>query len=403
MQSLIQSKPDGAPTRDRVALLDVLRGLALIGILVVNMEYFSQTVYDGWVQPGFRDGLDFVARWLVTAFFQLKAYLLFALLFGYGIGMQLDRLKERSEAFIRRTHKRRMTWLAVLGLLHGALLFTGDILLTYALLGLLSVLFWHSRPRRLVVWAGAIFVASVVLNTSLVMLSPEDSVPAGFIAHLRGIFANGTFGEIFAQRSSDLAIVFPFVLIVQGPMAFAMLLIGIAMAKLGILTEPNRHRPLSRLALTWALPLGVVGGIISATLLLSGSEDGLAAAVGFALQLLTGPFWCLGVVALITLLWTELSPAWLSALRASGRMSLSVYIAQSLLGALIFTSYGLGWFARIGPLGCLAIAAAIVGVLGFASAWWLGRFRFGPLEWLLRSSVYGRRQPMRKVQPDRSM
>jgi len=395
MQALKSSTNFNAPTRDRVALLDILRGLALIGILAVNMEYHSQTVYDGWVQPAFRDGLDLIARWLVIAFFQLKAYLLFALLFGYGIGMQLNKLKERSVASIRRTHRRRMMWLAALGILHGVLLFTGDILLTYALLGLLSMLFWHTRPGRLVAWAIGVFVVSVILNTVLVVLIPESTINAGYIAEVRSIFATGTFGEIVAQRLADLTVVFPFILIVQGPMAFAMLLIGIAMAKRGILTEPNQHRPLLRIALRRQLPIGIIGGIVAATLMLSGSGDGLAAALGFFLQLVTGPSWCLGVVALITLLWTELTPTWMKIVRASGRMSLSVYIAQSLLGALIFTSYGLGWFARVGPLECLAIAVVVAGLLGLASAWWLGRFRFGPLEWLLRSSVYGRWQSMR--------
>jgi len=398
MQALRSSTNFNAPTRDRVALLDILRGLALIGILVVNMEYYSQTIYDGWMQPAFSDGLDLIARWLVIAFFQLKAYLLFALLFGYGIGMQLNKLKERSVASIRRTHTRRMMCLAALGILHGVLLFTGDILLTYALLGLLSMFFWRTRPGHLVAWAIGILVVSVILNTVLVLLIPESTINAGYLVEVRNIFATGTFAEIVAQRVTDLTVVFPFVLIVQGPMAFAMLLIGIAMAKRGILTEPNRHRPLLRIALRWELPIGIIGGIVAATLMLSGSGDGLAAALGFFFQLVTGPSWCLGIIALIALLWAELKPTWLKVVRTSGRMSLSVYIAQSLLGALIFTAYGLGWFARIGPAESLAIAVVVAGSLGLTSAWWLGRFRFGPLEWLLRSSVYGRWQSMRTTQ-----
>lgn len=149
MQPSISPTTSDEPAHDRIALLDALRGLALVGILAVNMEYFSQSIHDGWLQPELRDWPDLVARWLVTAFFQLKAYLLFALLFGYGIGMQTrDRGRERI-ASARARHRRRMGVLAAIGVAHATLLFSGDILVTYALLGLASTAFWRVSTSRL--------------------------------------------------------------------------------------------------------------------------------------------------------------------------------------------------------------------------------------------------------------
>lgn len=238
------------------------------------------------------------------------------------------------------------------------------------------------------------FVAGLAVDSALVVFLPVNTPTALDIDAIRDIYARGTVLQVIAQRLTDLGVAFPFVFLVQGPMAFAMMLLGIAMTRAGVLIAPREHLRLLRSARRWGLGLGLPLGAVAATLSIAGHGDDLATAAGFGLQLLSAPAFCLGVTAWVTLLDTERWTRTLVPLTLSGRMSLSIYIAESLLGALIFTPYGLGLFAQVGPAACLAIAAGIASALVLFSRWWFGRFRFGPLEWLLRSGTYGRWQPL---------
>jgi uncharacterized membrane protein YeiB len=314
-----------APTRDRVALLDVLRGIALVGILVVNMEYYSQTLYEGWEQPLWSDSLSLAVRWLVTVLFQMKAYLLFALLFGYGMGMQARKIVPVRKAVptrkvdpdtsgqLQAQHIRRMGMLCVFGVLHALMFFSGDILVTYALL--------H-----------------------------------------------------------------------QGPMAMALLLAGIVMARYELLSRPQKHRHLLlRLSYCGLVP-GVAGSVLAASLQFATEPDSAVNAVGYLLQLLSASAACVGFVALVAGRRVEADTFAWQLLSASGRMSLTVYIAQSLIASLVFTSYGLGLIGCVGPVMGLVLTVVMSALLAVFSWMWLHRFRFGPLEWLLRSVTYGRLQ-----------
>ncbi len=400
MQPIAISNTNAAPTQQRIAVLDVLRGLALLGILVVNMEYYSQTVYDGWLQPELRGWADLTARWFVIAIFQSKAYLLFALLFGYGIGMQLQSCGQAGAASVKANHLRRMLVLAVVGVVHATLLFSGDILVTYAILGVISVAFWRASTAHLLAWSSVAFAEGIGVGILLVMLLPVDTASNIDIGGIRDVYAQGAALQVIAQRIADLAIALPFVFLVQGPMAFAMLLLGIAMARSGVLTAPNEHRRLLRGLRRWGLPVGLTVSAAAAMLTVGSSADSMAAGIGFLLQLLSAPAFCLGFVAWVAMLQAQRQPGQLASLGACGRMSLTIYLAQSLLCALIFTSYGLGLFAQVGPAACLAIAVGVAGVLALFSRCWLKRYRFGPLEWLLRSATYWRWQPIRRQSND---
>lgn len=393
-----------SPTRDRVALLDVLRGIALVGILAVNMEYYSQTLYEGWEQPLWSDTLSLAVRWLVTVLFQMKAYLLFALLFGYGMGMQARKVGPIGKAVparkaepdtsgqLQARHIRRMGMLCVFGVLHAVMFFSGDILVTYALLGLLTILFWQQSNRRLLTTSVAIYLASVMLALLLMVLLAELSAVVVQVAGIKEIYANGSVTEVIQQRLQDLYSAFPFVLLHQGPMAMALLLAGIVMARYELLSRPQKHRRLLiRLSHRGLLP-GVAGSILAASLQFATEPDSAVSAIGYLLELLSAPAACVGFVAFMagrrvdgdTFVWQLLS--------ASGRMSVTVYIAQSLIASFVFTSYGFGLIGCVGPVVGLVLTVVMSALLAVFSWMWLRRFRFGPLEWLLRSVTYGRLQ-----------
>ena len=381
---------------EREHAVDVLRGLALLGIVVVNMEYYAQPFLSGWTEA--TDGLDGAAYWLSIAVFQAKSYLVFSLLFGYGLGIQLAR-SAASGSPLGRRYARRLVGLFLLGTLHGALLFAGDILMAYAVLG---ALLWPLRRlagRELLFVAGGLAALSALGAIGLGAVTALGGGPAADLpetsAAVRAI-AEGAFGEQIAQRVSDLGYAQVIVFLVQGPMVAAAFLVGLLLARRGLLADPAAHRDALRRMLRICLPVGLVGSAVAATLIVV--VGGAPAGAGLALQFLVAPFSSLGYVAGIALLVASgrlVRP--LARVAAAGRMSLTVYLGESIVAVLLFSGLGFGLYGRVGPALGLAIAVAVwLGFLVFAALWWRA-FRFGPFEWLLRSFTYWRLQPLRRA------
>lgn len=384
-----------APT-EREHAVDVLRGLALLGIVVVNMEFYAQPVLSGWLEA--TGGLDSAARWLSITVFQAKSYLVFSLLFGYGLGVQLARSAATGSPLGRR-YGRRMIGLFLLGTLHGVLLFAGDILMAYAVLG---ALLWPLRrlaERELLFVAGGLAALAALGGIAIGFATALDGGVAASVpdtgAAVRAI-AEGTIGEQIAQRVSDLGAAQLLVVLVQGPMVAAAFLVGLLFARRGLLADPAAHRDALRRIVRICLPAGLIGSAIAATLIVV--VDGAAGGAGVALQFLLAPLSSLGYVAGIALLVASGRLARpLSRVAAGGRMSLTVYLGESIVAMLLFTGVGFGLYGSVGPALGLAIAFAIwLGFLVFAALWWRA-FRFGPFEWLLRSFTYWRLQPLRRT------
>ncbi len=384
-----------APT-EREHAVDVLRGLALLGIVIVNMEFYAQPALSGWFEV--TGGLDGAARWLSIAVFQAKSYLVFSLLFGYGLGIQLAR-SAASGAPLGRRYARRMVGLFVLGSLHAVLLFAGDILMAYAVLG---ALLWPLRrvaERELLFVAGALAAVTVV---TAVLLGATTAAGGGLAAGIpdtsaavRAI-AEGSLGEQIGQRLSDLGYSQIIAFFVQGPMVAAAFLVGLLFARRGLLADPAAHRAsLARLT-RLCLPVGVIGSALAATLIVVGG--GVAGeGAGLLLQVLAAPFSSLGYVAGIALLVGAGRLARpFARVAAAGRMSLTVYLGESIVAMLLFTGVGFGLYGEVDPaVGLLIAFATWLGFLVFAAVWWRA-FRFGPFEWLLRSFTYWRLQPLRR-------
>lgn len=389
--------PAAAPLApaDREHAVDVLRGLALLGIVIVNMEFYAQPLESGWTEAsGLLDG---AARWLSIALFQAKSYLVFALLFGYGLGIQLAR-SAASGSPLGRRYARRMLGLFLLGSLHAVLLFSGDILMAYAVLGALLWPLRRVRERELLFVAGAL--AAVTAIGALVVgagATLAGGLPTSETGDAVRAIAEGSLGEQVGQRLSDLPTAQGVVLLGQGPLVAAAFLVGLLMARRGLLADPGAHRALLRRIARIGLPIGLVGSAAAATLVVvvgGGVGDGL----GFALTLLASPFSSLGYVAGVALLVADgRLPRALARVGAAGRMSLTVYLGESITAAVLFTGLGFGLYGRVGPaLGLLIAVLVWLGFLLFAALWWRA-FRFGPFEWLLRSFTYWRRQPLRRA------
>ena len=382
------------PVAERQRLVDVLRGVALLGILVVNMELFSAPITEGW--SAYDDRVHELAHGLVIAFAQGKFYPLFSLLFGYGLALQMARARDAG-ANLRPRYQRRMLALLGIGAAHAVFLFSGDILVTYALLGFVLFALRDRDDRFLLYWAAVIFLAGLAVLGAIIVggaLAGEGgSVQDAEAA--RAAYADGSFGDILAQRLRDLGLVAVFLPFGQWPGTMAAFMVGFVAGRRGLLADPAARAGLYRRGLAWGLAIGVPGGLIAAAVTVR-DPSSLAVGLAFLLQILTAPALSLAYASAIGLWFTRAGKGVLADLAAAaGRGSLSVYLAQSVLAGLVFLSYGLGLFGELGPAATTPIALAIWLVLALAARWWFARFRQGPAEWLLRWATYGRRPALR--------
>ncbi len=416
----------------RIELIDVLRGFALLGILAVNMRYFAHTIYLDmtWLEP-FPGRLDRFVRALVDLLCVGKFYSLFSFLFGFGAALQMMRAEQRGASFVR-FFARRLLVLLLFGVLHVVLLWDGDVLIQYALLGFLLIPLRKCRPRNLLIVAGPIILLSVV-GTMVYMsqtwrdfpfpkqdepaATTEEFTPDEWLAELEAeeqvaderpdynelaresylTHRYGTYGDTIAQRVFEYWDGLYFMMLYMDPHVLGMFLIGWFAARRRILHDPNAHRTLLHRVLAVGLIVGLLGNVTMVWI-----EQTASVATGPWIWVLQSVAYAVGATALclfyiaaITLL--MLHPVWqrrLHPLAWVGRMALTNYLLQSLICTLLFNGYGVGLYGEVGPAVGLVLTVVIYAAQIPLSAAWFGRYRFGPAEWLWRTLSYGRAQPM---------
>lgn len=370
----------------RTTEVDVIRGLALFGICVVNIPFLAQPVA-AFAVPA--SGTDAVVRFGIQLLFEGKFFVLFSFIFGWGFAIQMASA-ERAGASPRTRFLRRLLGLLVIGIAHALLVFFGDILVLYALLGVPLLLLRHASPGGLLIIAGiSLLVGTVVLFVLALSFSDmATSFPATTGAGYLGSFTDGV-----RQRALDWPDAFAFILMFNGPLAFAAFCAGLAAAKSGFFEPGNpvyvalrRRLPL---LLAVALPINLTYALASSGYL----GETPAAAIGFSLLAVGGP--ALGLVYLIGATEIARRGDFSEATLAAGRISLTVYVLEGILAGLIFNGYGLRYYGDIGALGCLVIAIGVYFASHAFAAAWLALFRQGPLEAVLRTITRGAVAPMR--------
>lgn len=366
------------PTQDRLVVLDVLRGFALFGVLLVNMLDFSGSALRAETL-GIRGGpLDQIVD-LGIAFFALtKFYLLFSFLFGVGFAVQMRRMEASGRPFVG-FYLRRLLVLFLIGMAHALLLWDGDILRLYALAGVLLLLV-RQLPTR-VLLGGALTIA---LGGLLIfgMVSDMHHVSDMMGMEAVGLYANGTYADLVMQRASQ-----QFVLDIQIPMVLVMFLVGLVVGRSGVLDQPDRYRPFFQRWWKWALPVGLVGNV----LLLTGYTLGNTWMISIGIHI-GAP--ALSFVYLSAVMLHAEQLRWLAPV---GQMALSNYLTHSLLCTTLFYGYGLGLYDQLSPVITLGLVLLIFGVQVLVSGWWMQRYRFGAMEWVWRSLTYGKLQPFRRT------
>ena len=368
-------------SQKRQALPDQLRGFALLGIIVVNMPFLAVSNVGIW-ELQLSNLSDKVVAFLIVALAQGKFYLLFAFLFGYSLTLIL---KSRSTNGVRR-YLRRLIGLALLGAGHAYLFFIGDILMSYALLGLVLLLF-IGRSTRTVLFASAF---SYVIGLALLALvffetrSAENSA-GGFITNPTALddAIKGSFLDSVVGRANALPEALLVQLVINWFPALSMFLLGLAAGRVGLLSDPSKHKRLWRSCVIVGVLVGLPAGITSAWLALVPEDPtgvyGIAGVVvGFALA----PALSAGYVGVIALLSHR---RFMSYAEPAGRMSLTGYLGESILLAAIFCGWGLGLFGVLSLTQALLVALGVWIALELFAKQWLRSFAYGPFEWILRS------------------
>lgn len=373
---------------NRLLNVDALRGFALLGILAVNIWAFADPYYfTTQTNPSYNSGLDHAVRFVVKLFFETKFYLLFSFLFGYSFTLQMDAAERAKASFLPRMW-RRQAGLLVFGLLHGIILFYGDILFIYALLGLVLLARRGFAPGRawrigvgVVVLAGAVWM--LVGIATFFESASSDSTASSVSAMLTALGGNAP--STLGYHAAHWLETFVVLGLLQGPSALAMFFLGFAAGRVRLFESPERYQAPMRRIMWIGIPLGIVGSLVYA---LAGSyrPGGGLEIIAFGFGSLTAPLLTAAyVVAGLMLFKTQDGQRIERALAPMGKMALTNYIGQSLALGILFTGYGFRLIGRLSPLALLAVVSVIFIAQMLLSKWWLKRHLYGPGEWILRA------------------
>lgn len=429
--------PDGkaAPVvqSERFDALDLLRGIAVLGIFIMNVVGFALPMgaYEVPTVAGGAAGLDLATWWVSHVLVQQKFLNIFAMLFGAGVALMCDRAMARGAGFAG-VHYRRMGVLLLLGAAHGYLLWWGDVLWSYGFVGLVLFFFRLRSPRTLLVWSVVLVVVALGLQLAtgaffhhaqeayhevLAAESTGATVDPGTRemarafeeqSGFRDLGPDGLAGDLAIHRGDYLGIVrnrapivtglqffvTPFILL---PRLLGIMLLGMFLYRTGVFTGARSRGFYRRLAVVGyaiGLPLCVVG----ATARIAVDFDYVHKVTVDSPFLFVGSILvALGHLSVFLLIrdagwWTSMGDR----LRAVGRMAFTNYLAQSVLGTTLFYGYGFGLYGHLSRFQLMGVVLGVWVLQLLWSPWWLRRFRYGPAEWAWRGLTYGRRPAFRQ-------
>jgi uncharacterized protein len=389
VQAPILNAPGALAPEERLAAIDTLRGIALLGVLMINLiKEFRVSLFAQFTGVDAGSGSDRLLNSIVSDVFEMKAFALFSLLFGIGLAIQYERLARRGRPGYWLL--RRLLVLLGFGLIHLLLIWNGDILTEYAVAGLLVLPLLHVGNRTLLLLALGLLAFYVVMPVlHLPIYWPDETTLRALVESANSTYAHGSFAQIVRFSIGELRIVIPLHEYVF-PRTLGLFLLGVYLWRTGVPQDLRRYR--RSLAIFGVLTVAIG---LALTLAIAADVFSGIAPLGDCLSILAPILQALGYAALIG--WALVIPSlagFFKLFAPLGRMAFTNYILQSLIFGWIFFGYGLGQFGqmRVSSAFLLGIAVYIAQMIG--STLWLRQFRFGPLEWLWRSLMYGQSQPM---------
>ena len=391
---------------ERIDVIDILRGMTLFGILIANMRGFSapEQLYST-IGRMFSGTADVIVQGLIDFFVQGKCVTLFAFLFGLGFAVQMTRAEERGKSV--SFYPRRLAILFVIGMIHATLIWWGDILVPYALMGFALLLFRKRSQKTIALWAIGFFCSESLVTIGFVIwghFHPSAPPPPRAVGltpqmlHSISVYRDGSFLDMARLRVEDwsqanwpawwiLTFVFP------------RFLAGLWVWRTGLLKNVGAHLPLIRKVCGWSLAIGLgCDAAMAYFKWVMPPPRGVPTFAGllnqFSHSLSLPALACFYACVVLLLVQNVNWKRRLLPFAAVGRMALTNYLLQSLLCTWFFHWTKL--FGKVGPAMGLIPTVALFAIQIPVSVWWLRHYEFGPLEWLWRSLTYGRFQSNRK-------
>lgn len=399
--------------QERIETLDIIRGMALFGIFIVNMQFFNTPKLFVTITGTrlFEGNVSIITNYVIDLFFTGRFFTIFSFLFGLGFFIFMDRLKQKNLS-VSRYYTRRLSFLLLLGLVHVVFFWSGDILLPYALAGFFLILFRNKTEMGALKWAIGMFAITYFVIGVLTLLSSlgeslmDMSVASQYKEVMETSFVmyqQGSYMDILSFRITEEIPLILSNLPITIPIVLSVFLFGLYVGKKGIHKNISSHRKWIFNVWKYSFLAGFLLNslyflIINQTISMSNI---LYPAIEQVLGGVTGLVLSFFYVSSITLLC--LKSTWLKVLyifAPVGRMALTNYLMQTLICVIIFNGYGFGLFGTVSPLLGIGYVLIIFAFQIFFSQVWLKYFQYGPLEWVWRQVTYLKKMSLRQAKTE---
>ena len=397
-------------SKQRIQIIDALRGFSLAGIVIVHMvenyigapapEVFNDAVHQG--MP------DYIVDGFIGFLLRGKFFALFSFLFGLSFFIQMDNAAQKNEYFGGR-FLWRLILLLVIGYVH-SLFYAGDILTIYAMLGVLLIPFYKIKSKWVLGCAALLFLG---LGRYIVFyftqggnmfgnLNPMGDDPN--VLKYYTVLKEGSLIDVFSANGyySHLnKLDFQYGIFGRGYLTFGFFLLGLYVGRIGFFKKYKESKTLVKRTWIWSLVLFLISGALMAVTFGSMGEnisfDNWVAMLGLTAFDLNNVAMTFILISVFVILYKRAKPQkWLSKFAPYGRMALTNYVFQSIVGTFLLFGWGLGLIGELRNIYTFGLAILMVIIQMVLSKWWLKKFQYGPLEWLWRSATFLKIFPMRK-------
>ncbi|MGX1930290.1 DUF418 domain-containing protein [Flagellimonas sp. 2504JD4-2] len=405
----MQNQETNTPNK-RIEIVDALRGFSLAGIVIVHMvenyigapapEVFTEAVHQG---VG-----DYIVDGFIGFLLRGKFFALFSFLFGLSFFIQMDNGAQKGEYFGGRFVWRLML-LLVIGYVH-SLFYAGDILTIYAMLGILLLPFYRVDTKWILMLVVLIFLGvgrfTVFAFTEganmfgTMGMQPNDPAVLDYYNTLK----EGTLSDVFsanAYNSHLNKLNFQLGIFGRGYITFGFFLLGLIVGRMGFFKTYENNKKLIKRTWIWSLVGFVVSGVLMGVTFGSLGEnvtfDNWVAMLGLTAYDLNNISMTMLLISLFVILYKRALPKkWLSKFAPYGKMALTNYFFQSIVGTFLLFGWGMGYLGELRNIYTFGLALVIIALQMLFSSWWLKKFRYGPLEWFWRSATFFKSFPLKK-------
>ena len=402
------------PSKNRIEIIDALRGFSLAGIVIAHfVENYIAAPPPQELTDGIHTGiLDDIVDGIIFIFIRGKFFALFSFLFGLSFFIQMDRGAKKSNNFQIRFLWRIIILLAI-GFLHH-LFYRGDILTIYAIVGIFLIPFYRLPTKWLIAIISFVFLGGFryvifaitggdQLFNTINMTSPDSKE----LLEYYDILKNGSLWDVFKTNTLQghlMKLDFQFGIFSRGYITFGFFLAGLLFGRLGFFEGLEKFRKMNKKIVIWSIVGFVLSFVLTGVLFSLGGNNGQTPDFNSWINMFALSFYDISnvamtflLIALFVILWKKSKAGrFLKRFAPYGRMALSNYIIQTLIGTFILYGWGLGYIGSIPNTYIFLISILLIVIQMIVSKWWLKKFFYGPLEWVWRSLTYFKNYPLKK-------